>query len=153
MVHESNPLGAMSEVSLAVAMAFFSVMILAMLSMGSGSSDATIADSVALPGTALNISGNPETPPPSLAKQHVADGQNFVAHDRIVLSDGVHFWSASLAPLPFATVSAKPSLVLVLADTLSLRQTASLRARLPQSDIDIRPMPANWQAAIERIKQ
>ena len=136
---ESN---AMAEVALALAMGFFSIMVLAMVSMGA----ADVAQAVRLPdGVAMAAQAKVSEPKgvPTDKSAAVAPGDLLIYHDG-------RYLDATLKPIDVATWTPKGDRpVLAVAPDLSM--TAALKVRAPLSPINptVTVLDETWLARLK----
>lgn len=131
--------GAMTEVALALAMGFFSIMVLTLVSMGGGRGAAPTYEAIRLVQTA------PDGP---AAVQPTRD-------DVIVLFDGARFLDTDLQPLDPATLAGDGARRIVLAvdPAARLADVAAARARIASANVVIANLDAGWRAAIAAAKE
>lgn len=126
---------AMTEVALALAMGFFSIMVLTLISMGSGTSEAPVFD--AFPIVASSTS--------SAAATHHEET------DRIVIFDGARFLDTDLQPVSPETLSAQPGdrVVLAVAPGLTFAQVETARQQIEVRDLVVTTLNDTWQSALD----
>lgn len=130
--------GAMTEVALALAMGFFSILVLALVSIGGGSGDARSYEAIRLVQTAPT---SPATVYPT-------------SDDVIVIFDGARFFDTDLNPLDPATVPADSERRIVLAvdPAVQLADVMAARAQFAATNLVIANLDSRWRAAIEAAK-
>jgi hypothetical protein len=140
---ESN---AMAEVALALAMGFFSIMVLAMVSMGAGGSTET-AQTVRLPdGVAMAA-----PPKASEAKSAPTDNSAAVAPgDLLIYHDG-RYLDATLSPIDIATWAPKGGRpVLAVVPDLSMTEALKARTRLSGVNPTVTVLDEAWLARLNK---
>ena len=130
--------GAMTEVALALAMGFFSILVLTLVSIGGGSSDTPRYEAIHLVETA------PESASSVLP----------TADDIIVIYDGERFFDTDLVPLDPAAVrpDGEQRVVLAVDPTVQLAAVMAARARIAATNLVIANLDSSWRAAIEAAK-
>ncbi|MDP6475778.1 MAG: hypothetical protein QF894_12815 [Alphaproteobacteria bacterium] len=137
--YQSN---AMTEIALALAMAFFSIMVLAMLSMGS----ALQVESAAAPGLAEGI---------RLSLPAAASGVNDAAPARQVAADEVivhwrgRFFDGALKPLDPAALAAGGRRVLAIAPDLSIAEAMAVREMIATAQLEVTTLDSRWMQTLE----
>ncbi len=131
--------GAMTEVALALAMGFFSILVLTLVSIGGGSSDSRSYEAIHLVQTA------PESPATVFPTND----------DVIVIFDGERFLDTDLNPLDPATVpiDGERRIVLAIDPAVPLADVMVARARFAATNLVIANLDSRWRAAIEAAKQ
>ena len=133
---------AMTEIALALAMAFFSIMVLAMVSMGAGSSDATIDQSSS---TAMTDSLQISPSKPSDKAQPTSETS------RIIVFYQGQYLSDQLKPVDPTTVTTDGKIVLAVDPTLPLADAMQARAGLSTNNITVTTLDQRWMRALEEI--
>ncbi len=137
---------AMTEIALALAMAFFAIMILTMVSMGGQgrANDAIPVKSVRQPLQVL--------PSASQADGKGEDGKEIVpAPGQLVILVGGQFLDDQLRPLAPQAVSAMEHPVLAVTPETSLAQVMSAKDRLDHPDLTVTTLDQHWIDAIKEI--
>jgi len=131
--------GAMTEVALALAMGFFSILVLALVSMGGGAGESPSYQAIHLVQTS---SDRPTSVLPT-------------KNDVIVIFDGARFLDTDLNPLDPAAVTADGGRRIVLAVDPSVRlaDVMAARARIAVSNLVIANLDDRWRIAIEAAKE
>ena len=129
---QDNP---MTEIALALATGFFSIMILTMVSMGAGFRESKPASALVLPPAAADA--------PSSAT---------VAPDRkdIIIFHQGRFLDADLKAIDPAAVRFRDRLVLAVDPSLSLGRVMEARIRLAAPNLIVSTLDARWMAALQR---
>lgn len=128
---EDNGYGnAMTEIALALAMAFFSIMVLTMISMGvgDGKTDATAGAMLAPPKS--------ETAPAATVSPQ--------AEDLILVYYQGRYLDTSLNPVDPAGVRAAGRVILALEPTLPTREAVAARARIDVRDLVVTVLDDRW---------
>lgn len=132
-MHDGTQGNAMTEIALAMAMGFFSIMVLTALSMGV----APVASKlIAVAHVAKSESGKIETG--TLAPQ---------AEDVIVIFAQGRFHDAKLQPVDPALLPAKQRVILVVDPQLPMSDVLAARARIGAKDLVVSTMDENWRKA------
>ncbi len=133
---------AMTEIALAMAMGFFSIMVLTALSMG-----------VAAPDTAVT-SGRIATA--AIADSGGAAGPGTVDRvtddDVLVVFDGERFLGRNLQPLDPAAIDRTKRVVLAVGPDLTMDQTLAARRRIAAERLVITTLDADWRRALREKK-
>ena len=128
--------GAMTEVALALAMAFFSILVLTLVSMGGGETPSY---------QAIYLVQTSSDRPASVLP---ADD------DVIVIFDGERYLDTDLNPLDPASVTADGGrrIVLAIDPSVRLADVMAARSRIAVSNLVIANLDDRWRAAIEAAK-
>lgn len=128
--------GAMTEVALALAMAFFSILVLTLVSMGGGETPSY---------QAIHLVQTSSDRPASVLP---ADD------DVIVIFDGERFLDTDLNPLDPASVTAEGGrrIVLAIDPSVRLADVMAARSRIAVSNLVIANLDDRWRTAIEAAK-
>lgn len=131
--------GAMTEVALALAMGFFSIMVLTLVSMGGGRGEAPTYQAIRLVQTAPD---GPATASPA-------------RDDVIVIFDGGRFLDTDLKPLDPATLAADGAhrIVLAVDPAARLADVTAARARIGGANVVVANLDAGWRAAIAKARE
>lgn len=128
--------GAMTEVALALAMAFFSILVLTLVSMGGGETPSY---------QAIHLVQTSSDRPASVLP---ADD------DVIVIFDGERFLDTDLNPIDPASVTAEGGrrIVLAIDPSVRLADVMAARSRIAVSNLVIANLDDRWRTAIEAAK-
>ena len=129
---------AMTEIALALAMAFFSIMVLTMVSMS-----ATPAESQA-----------DATPKSIKVAANKSDGKNSetkAAKRRIVVFWNGRFLDEKMQPVAPENLGAGGRIILALAPDLPMTQAIDARARFRQPNVAVSTLDRRWLARLEQI--
>lgn len=129
---------AMTEIALALAMGFFSIMVLALVSMGVGS--------------------DPSAPQPiSMALAAASPGHKASAPSDVPDTLIVHyrggFFDEALAPIDAAAIQPKPGgrVVLALDPALPMSQALAIRQQVAAQQLTVATLDDAWLAALARM--
>ena len=122
----------MTEIALALAMGFFSIMVLTVISMGAAQQAARTADAAILA-------------PSSRAATAVAVAPN----DMIVVYHGGRFLDAKLQPVDPATIRPAGRLILAIDPVLPLGEAMAARARFTAERLVVSTLDADWLKALQ----
>ncbi|NNE84846.1 MAG: hypothetical protein HKN28_12850 [Alphaproteobacteria bacterium] len=138
MISHGGEDGAMTEVALALAMGFFSIMVLTLVSMGGGSGEAKTYEAIRLVQTTQD---RPASVLPT-------------GDDQIVIFDGERFFDTDLNPIDPATVSdaGERRIVLAIDPSVRLAQVMAARDRISAVNLVIANLDDRWRTAIEAAK-
>lgn len=129
--------GAMTEVALALAMGFFSILVLTLVSMGGGESPSYQAVHLVQTSSERTASVLPEI------------------DDLIVIFDGERYLDTDLNPLDPASVTTdgEQRIVLAIDPSVRLADVMAARSRIAVSNLVIANLDARWRTAIEAAKE
>lgn len=137
-IHEPAQENAMTEVALALAMGFFSLMVLTLISMGAGQNDTSAPAVLALaPATDQSRSAADAAP----------------GNDLIFIFDGKRFLDTELRPVDPQTVIQSMTgparrVVLALDPSLPLKEAMAARARVNAPNLVVSSLDARWIKAL-----
>lgn len=135
---------AMTEIALALAMAFFAIMILTMVSMGA--SDQVKA-----------TEARPETARLVPAKSAVANDNTAptepIPNNRIVIFAHGQFYDGQLQPITPTDIALIEQPILAVAQDLTLSQVLAAKRRLPAPDIAVTTLDQRWVSALKELKK
>lgn len=130
---------AMTEIALALAMGFFSIMVLTMVSMGvepaTGDTDTKQAIQV------LNLAA-PAQSDDAPGVLHPAD------EDIIVIYDGAGFRDSDLEPLDVTALDPARRVILALDPGLPVEEALKVRGRIANPQLIVSSLDARWRAAL-----
>ncbi|GAB6052793.1 hypothetical protein JCM17960_16130 [Magnetospira thiophila] len=138
MIH-GTPNNAMAEIALALAMGFFSIMVLTLVSMGGGlvaPADLPVTDS----GVTL---GRTEAPTATQAAGPA------VPRDSLVLFHKGQYYNGDLIPVDPASFADRPRLVLAVDPQLPMAEALAARDKLPVKALTMAPLDERWQTALK----
>ena len=135
---------AMAECALALAMAFFSIMVLTMVSMGAGIG----SDRTGPPLTGERISIRPSTPSEAPAIRREADDT-----DNILIHYRGRFYDRTLAPLAPAAVRSQGRTILAIDPALSLVEAIAVRQRIANPDLIVTTLDERWLDALKELSK
>ncbi len=130
--------GAMTEVALALAMGFFSIMVLTLVSMGGGAAEVRPYEAIRLVQTSP---GRPATVLPA-------------SEDRIIIYDGARYFDTDLNPVDPAAVHdvGESRVVLAVDPSVRLADVMAARNRISAINLVIANLDDRWRSAIEAAK-
>lgn len=132
---------AMAEIALALAMAFFALMVLTLISMGAGQA----ASDIALP---AGVTARDNQDPP-----HEEGPAEAVQADRLVIYYADRFFDAALRPIDPAAppADAGARTVLALPPTLSLSQAMAASRRLGRHNATLTALNPEWMSRLREM--
>jgi len=130
---------AMTEIALAMAMGFFSVMILATLSMGIGDGRSVRIATAALADGVAAASGN--------AAEKLRDD------DVLVIFDGKGFFGRTLQSLDPAGIDSTRRVVLAVDPNLPMQQAMAARSRFEGRSIVVTTLTPDWRRALRERRR
>lgn len=129
---------AMTEIALAMAMGFFSVMVLTAMSMGvAAQAPKTTAPRI----TTAAIAASAATPSPGAADRLSDD-------DVLIIHDGRQFLGRDLKPLDPARITRGRRVVLALTPDLTMAQAIAARRKIAAERLVITTLDAKWRHAL-----
>ncbi len=134
----------MTEIALAMAMGFFSIMVLTALSMGVAP-DARVAPEPSKTIAAARVvkSDNGPARPGAIAAH---------SDDVIVIFARGRFHDAKLQPLDPARVAADRRVILVVDPRLPMKEVLAARARIGAANLVVSTMDDKWRKAVAGLK-
>lgn len=132
----AGPGNAMTEIALALAMGFFSIMVLTMVSMGAGSGKeaATVAARLAAP----------------RAGAEAAAVVTQTAQDVIVIYHGGRLLSQDLTPIAAADIPTDRRVILAVDPAIPMNEAIRIRASLAATDLVVSTLDERWLQRLER---
>lgn len=130
-MNDGNQGNAMTEIALALAMGFFSIMVLTMVSMGAGSSAAE---------KSAEFAGAYLAPPPSENAAAEKPGTD----DLLIFYSNGQFLSADLASVPDEKITAAKRVILAVAPDMPARQTLAVRGRISNPNLIVTIQNEAW---------
>ena len=128
---------AMTEIALALAMGFFSILVLALMSMGAG-----VAPKADATNPALILK-------PALAEAGTAEAPTASPDDQIVIYHRGRLLGPDLAPVELASLAPDRRVVLAFDPAVPLDEVMEIYARLARSDLVVSTLDARWLARLE----
>jgi hypothetical protein len=138
-MHDGTQGNAMTEIALAMAMGFFSIMVLTALSMGVGPQS---SKSIAAARVAPSESG-PSGPGAMTTR----------ADDVIAIFTQGRFYDARLKPIDPARMAADRRVILVVDPGLSMSDVLTARARIGAKDLVVSIMDGKWRDAVAELER
>ena len=140
----SGPNNALAEVALALAMGFFSIMVLAMVSMGAGASVAKYS---------APIKQGVEVSLPENSAQNDAASTETASEPSILIHYRGRFFNARLEAVSPDTWTPEGQGVLAIEPTLPIAEAMALRDRLKGLNILVTTLDENWLSALKEISK
>jgi len=133
---------AMAECALALAMAFFAIMVLTMVSMGASVG----SERTGTPPTGERISIRPSTPSDDKrAAPEPGDQGTIVIHYR------GQFYDRKLAPLAPSDLRSDGPAILALDPSLSMAEAIEVRQRIANPDLTVTTLDSRWLKALKEM--
>lgn len=135
---------AMTEIALAMAMGFFSVMVLTAMSMGvsaPGAKSPSLSQAMISATVADSGSAPAAGPVDRLSKKDV-----------LVIFDGSRFFGRDLEPFDLTTINGTRRVVLAVTPDLSMAQAIEARRKIAISRLVITTLDGNWRRALRERK-
>lgn len=132
---------AMAEIALALAMGFFSIMVLTMVSMGSGLTPAP-ASALAKDGAELGQASDPATSSKNMKTEKV-DPDNLV-----IFFEG-KYRNARLEPISASSLAQREQLVLALDPLLPMSDALKARQRIDAAGVTVVALNDQWMTRLE----
>ncbi|MCW8914779.1 MAG: hypothetical protein OQK24_02875 [Magnetovibrio sp.] len=133
---------AMAEIALALAMGFFSIMVLTLVSMGSGMVPETISTDHS-PGVHIQHS---ET---SKNQDQPKSQETQVSSSDLVIYYKGQYLNADLIPIDPTSLASREHIILAVDGTLSMTEALSAREGVPVTNLTIAPLDERWQKALK----
>jgi hypothetical protein len=133
-MRDTSQNNAMAEIALALAMGFFSIMVLTMVSMGGGVAKETA------PALDAGVAVRPSAPS--------TNGKSATKDTLLIHYEG-RFLDAALKPVDPAAVGAEGPLVLAVAPGLTFAAVLRARKRTAASDITVTTLDERWLATLK----
>lgn len=153
-MHDGSHNNAMTEIALALAMAFFSIMVLTMVSMGAGHSAPSVAvDSASVPtADQMSIAPSDRAEPGQGALTQTTQPTR---RDTVIIHYQGRFLDTELQPVDPAAFAGSRSgpLVVAIAPTLTLQEAMSVRAQVSATEVTVTTLDQRWLTSLkERIQ-
>jgi hypothetical protein len=136
----------MAEIALALAMGFFAIMVLAVVSMTAGHAQAALEKEEAVRFVAAVLQ-------PAAEDSQAAATRSVPELDELVIFYQGRFLDAELHPLDPALLSSGQGgspIVLAIPPTLSLAEAMDARAAIARDDVVVATLDRRWLQALER---
>lgn len=148
-----NPNNAMTEIALALAMGFFSIMIVAMVSLGAGTGGAD--DAASAPAATAAASENPSMARVVEARPSTSDGGGPGADSsksRFVIYHDGRFMDREMNPIDPAAVGrgGAERVVLALPPDMPMQKVLAARRRFNAADPIVAALSEDWMDALRR---
>lgn len=138
-MHDGSQGNAMTEIALALAMGFFSLLVLTMISMGAGHGSASPAVATLLKAVPA-VAGN-------------ARSATLGPEDTIVVYHDGRFFDTELEPVEPGAIAAGGRVVLALDPGLSLSEVLRAQARIAAPDLVVSVLDERWLAVLAGMTQ
>ena len=150
-MHEGSHNNAMTEIALALAMAFFSIMVLTMVSMGAGHS----ASSVAVNSASVPTANQMSIAPSDRAEPGQGADTQPAPRDTVIIHYQGRFLNADLQPIDPAAFAGSQSgpLVVAIEPTLTLKEAMSVRAQVPATEVTVTTLDQRWLMSLKEMIQ
>jgi len=131
---------ALAEIAFALAMGFFSLMVLTMVSMGGTKASPSAPKEIALEETPLILGQT--TPTPDNSATHVSQ-------EALVIFSRGQYLTATLTPFSPAQAPPDTALILAVSPALSMAETLDARRPLAHHDVTVVPLTKAWLATLQ----
>ena len=131
----------MAEIALALAMSFFSIMILAMVSMGAEFRQ----EKTLLTGMENSIAIMPSRTEPVSPSVNAESGASYL----VVHYQGA-FFNKELKPIDVGSMDSRPSVTLAIEPSMSVVDALKVRAQIPVADLIVTTLDKRW---IQRLRR
>ena len=135
-MYDGSQGNAMTEVALALAMGFFSMLVLTLVSMGGGKPGGSAALTAVLA--------------PPAAQEQAARPAQPAADDFVLIYHQGRFLTAQLEPVDPRTIETTKRVVLAFAPKLSMAEALAARAEVEAERLVVSTLDDRWLAALER---
>ncbi len=135
---ESYYSNAMVEIALALAMAFFSIMVLTMVSMGAGFQEAPPMPPMAFEAITVAPAASPSS-------------ESLKSDTMVIIYHQGRFFDAELAPVNPNRITGRNRVVLAIAPSLSMTEAIALRERIAAKDVIITTLSEDWLRTLKEI--
>jgi len=143
---DTTQTNAMAEIALALAMGFFSIMVLTMVSMGSGMvTQAAVSAVDEEPITIAKTQDKPDT-------DHKGSNSAAVKPENLVIFYGDQYLDHNLKALDIKILGGRNKVVLAVSPDLSMSKTMEVRKNISNSDITVVVLNDKWLAALKEAK-
>lgn len=140
---DTTQTNAMAEIALALAMGFFSIMVLTLVSMGGGMVSQT---------TTSPFKDDPiavaKTTPETESQDKGASQAQVEPQDLVIFHDG-HFLDHALQPIDLAMLKGRDKIVLAVSPDLSMAHTMQARQQVQHPDITVVVLNDKWLNALQ----
>ena len=133
---------AMTEVALALAMAFFSIMILAMVSMGAGHAPKA-AEKAAAATLAAKLA-------PNAPAEKSGGAMSPAAEDTLLIYRSGRYFDRDLQPVSPEDMTFPGRVILALSPETEMAEALQARARIPTDNLVVSLLNDKWLAALRR---
>lgn len=134
---------ALTEIALALAMAFFSILTLTLVSMGAGQEQRAMSDETVMAGARIA----------SASSEKKEAGTITVGSESTLILFHSGVWrDRDLAPVDPAGISGQRPVFLAVDGTLPFDAIVAARRAVPAADVTVVPLDDRWKTAIERTQ-
>lgn len=137
---DTTQTNAMAEIALALAMGFFSIMVLTLVSMGSVASEKTPS---LIEEAAMALSRSQSADAPKEANDPSQAVEKIAPDDLVIYWQGGYL-NATLDPMAESTVFAGEKKVLAVPPSLSMSETMDIRSRINRKDLKVVLLSDQW---------
>lgn len=142
---DAAPNNALAEVAFALAMAFFSLLVVSLVSMSTPQSEPPSPQNITFQSSPFILAKPAENAP-----QHPTDGVYSVRPEQLILYVKGRYYDASLTPISFPLHPDANDLILGVDPALSMAETQQAQEQLAQSNIHVMPLNQQW---LDTLKQ
>ncbi|MAN81476.1 MAG: hypothetical protein CMF64_13910 [Magnetovibrio sp.] len=151
---EGTQINAMVEIALALAMAFFALMVLAFISMGAGFASKGVGAVSVLTANGVPVAGMP-TDRPANQSEVPAEAEvtaQAIPPDALLIFHGGRFLDAELTQADPATFAqGKVGVFLAVAADLAFADAADARLKVAAADVTVVPLDGKWAQALKEL--
>ena len=138
---------AMTEIALALAMGFFSIMVLTIISMGSGSAPNVQKFS------SISLAAATDSHNASITDQELKTSKQI----KIIIFDGVHFLDKELRPVEVEHINSDPEisfqlLVLAMPPEISIKAALEAKNKIRAKNLVVSHLNEDWLSALRARK-
>lgn len=144
-MEDRHQLSAMSEIALALAMAFFSIMVLTLISMGTGGLASTESKSTSDQKSVATMLAPNQTSAAKAAVVQLGSDDIFVVYHRGA------FYDRDLHPVDPATIRTKARVLLALDPQLPMVEAVAARARINVENLIVSTLDERWRETLARL--
>jgi len=145
---DTTQTNAMAEIALALAMGFFSIMVLTMVSMGSGMVSSAEATKSAIEENPIQIA---KTAPKDSPTTEETGKQTQVKSEELIVFYNGQYLDHSLKAVSPTTLQGRDKVVLAVSPDLSMSQTMTARNELSVGDITVVMLDQNWLTRLQEM--
>lgn len=131
---------AMSEIALALAMAFFSIMVLTMVSMGAGKTSSAQSHATSDDGVQIMASSN---------NSNDTEKSISAKPERLLIHFGGEYLDSQLRPVDPKKIYGKGNWFLAISPNATMTEAVSARGDVPIKDVTVITLDEKWMKALE----